>query len=192
MAFIEWFQMLPAINKNLIVQNWQTLKNATMVHFMNATWCAKEQSNAFRMRFCDSKNHDESLVEYVIRKKMHLTLLQPTAFDQLIHEIVVIGALPGWVTIVRPEELGRQWTEFIKHINNHSQALIDAKAGSNLLGRLEKLEQGQGARSHFTKPNKSSGNKFRKDKKGNMKAAAREALVGFRKDLPEPNFKSSD
>jgi hypothetical protein len=96
----NWLQTLPAVDNNLIVQNWQTLKNAIMVHLMNATWCAKERSNAFCMRFCDSKNHDESPVKYMICKKMHLTLLQPMAFNQLIHKMVVIGAPLGWVTIV--------------------------------------------------------------------------------------------
>src|ERR1700761_1765658 len=113
-----------------------------MSHFMNSVWCAKERTKASRMRFRDSGNSEELPVDYVMRKKMHLTLLQRMPFDQLIHEII-IGAPAGWETILRIDDLGGQWTEFINRVHQHSQALTEAKSSSNLLRQIEHLERGK-------------------------------------------------
>ncbi|QRW03995.1 hypothetical protein RhiLY_02994 [Ceratobasidium sp. AG-Ba] len=167
-----WYHSLPLVDQVQIWASWTTLKAAISAHFMNSTWIAAQRTKAQRMRFKDHGNSDELPIDYVLRKKMHLTLITPMPFDQLIHEII-IGAPAGWQTILRIDDLGGQWTEFINRVHNHSQALIDAKNGANIIKRVENLEQRK-----F----------FKKDKNGKFKSVSREAKIGDRKDLPKPNF----
>ncbi|QRV94988.1 hypothetical protein RhiJN_23006 [Ceratobasidium sp. AG-Ba] len=119
-----WYHSLPLVDQIQIRASWTTLKAAISAHFMNSTWIAAQRTKAQRMRFRDHGNSDELPIDYVLRKKMHLTLITPMPFDQLIHEII-IGAPAGWQTILRIDDLGGQWTEFINRVHNHSQALID-------------------------------------------------------------------
>ncbi|QRV75095.1 hypothetical protein RhiJN_03110 [Ceratobasidium sp. AG-Ba] len=182
-----WYHSLPLVDQVQIWASWTTLKAAISAHFMNSTWIAAQRTKAQRMRFKDHGNSDELPIDYVLRKKMHLTLITPMPFDQLIHEII-IGAPAGWQTILRIDDLGGQWTEFINRVHNHSQALIDAKNGANIIKRVENLEQRQShVKSHFSNP-KKSGRFFKKDKNGKFKSVSREAKIGDRKDLPKPNF----
>ncbi|QRV83408.1 Retrovirus-related Pol polyprotein from transposon [Ceratobasidium sp. AG-Ba] len=159
-AFMWWYG-IPKATRDMATINWDTLRAAISAHFMPVTWLTKQRTNAARMRFRDAGNSDEQPVDFCLRKKLHLTLINPMAFDQLIHEIM-ISAPAGWQTILRIDDLQGEWTEFINRVHQHSQALIDAKQGS----------------SKF----------FKKDKKGKFKSVSRAGKIGDRKDLPRPNF----
>ncbi|QRV77005.1 Transposon Tf2-1 polyprotein [Ceratobasidium sp. AG-Ba] len=90
------------------------------------------------------------------------------SFDQLIHEII-IGAPPGWQTILRIDDLQGEWTEFVNQVHTHSQALIESKSTPNIHHRLEHLEQDRNRKkvnSHFS--GTKSGNKFFKKDKGKL------------------------
>ncbi|KAG8794786.1 hypothetical protein FRC12_021709 [Ceratobasidium sp. 428] len=83
----NWYHSLPALDQNLIVISWQALKNALISHFMTPTWCAKMRTKAYQMHFREAGETDETPSDFITRKKMYLVLLQPMAFDQLIHKI---------------------------------------------------------------------------------------------------------
>ncbi|QRV90335.1 Retrovirus-related Pol polyprotein from transposon [Ceratobasidium sp. AG-Ba] len=185
----NWWFSIPRDTRDYITIDWYSLRAAISSHFMNATWMAKQRSYANKMRFRDGGNSDELPIDYVLRKKKNLLLIQTMSFDQLIHEII-IGAPAGWQTILRIDDLQGEWTEFVNRVHTHSQALIEAKSTSNIHHRLERLEQNHNRKkvnSHFS--GTKSGNKFFKKEKGKLKSVSREAKIGERKDLPKPNFK---
>ncbi|KAG9078279.1 hypothetical protein FS749_009740 [Ceratobasidium sp. UAMH 11750] len=183
----SWYQSLPLIDRQVMIDSWATLKAALMTHFMNPAWCAAEIAKANRIRFHDRGHKNKKPVDYVVRKKLHLTLLQTWEFDPLIWEILQ-GAPQQWGVILRTDNLGGQWTEFINRVQQHSDALInarsDGKGNSQLEHHLERLERKllRRSNSHFSKPSK-----FKKsDKKGKGKAKAH--LVRSSPGLPKPRF----
>ncbi|KAG9087385.1 hypothetical protein FS749_002944 [Ceratobasidium sp. UAMH 11750] len=183
----SWYQSLPLIDCQVMINSWATLKAALMTHFMNPAWCAAKIAKANRIRFHDRGHENEKPVDYVVRKKLHLTLLRTWEFDPLIWEILQ-GAPQQWGVILRTDDLGGQWTEFINRVQQHSDALInarsDGKGNSQLEHRLERLERklSHHSNSHFSKPSK-----FKKsDKKG--KGKAKSHLVGSSPGLPKPRF----
>ncbi|KAG8709418.1 hypothetical protein FRC08_018359 [Ceratobasidium sp. 394] len=132
----SWYQSLPLIDHQVMIDSWATLKAALMTHFMNPAWCAAEIAKANRIRFRDRGHENEKPVDYVVCKKLHLTLLRTWEFDPLIWEILQ-GAPQQWGVILRTDDLGGQWTKFINCVQQHSDALINAKSDGKGNSQLE-------------------------------------------------------
>ncbi|QRV87090.1 Retrovirus-related Pol polyprotein from transposon [Ceratobasidium sp. AG-Ba] len=178
----NWWFSIPRDTRDYITIDWYSLRAAISSHFMNATWMAKQRSYANKMRFRHGGNSDELPIDYVLRKKKNLMLIQTMSFNQLIHEII-IGAPAGWQTILRIDDLQGEWTEFVNRVHTHSQALIESKSTSNIHHRLERLEQDRNRKkvnSHFS--GTKSGNKFFKKDKGKLKSPN---FKSFQKRLPK-------
>ncbi|KAG8793312.1 hypothetical protein FRC12_003103 [Ceratobasidium sp. 428] len=162
----NWYHSLPALDRNLIVLSWQALKKALISHFMTPAWCAKMRTKANHMHFREAGETDGTPSNCIARKKMYLVLLQPMAFDQLIHKIL-LGAPQAWNTILRVDDLQGEWTEFSNRVAHHEQSLIKAKNSSNLQHRIERLERGNHkTNSHLSRPNNKPNRSFKKDRNG--------------------------
>ncbi|QRV97198.1 hypothetical protein RhiJN_25217 [Ceratobasidium sp. AG-Ba] len=136
----NWWFSIPRETRAASSIDWYTLRAAMAAHFMNPTWMAEQRSIANKIRFRSKGHSQEEPIEYVLRKKRHLTLIQTLSFDLLIHEIM-IGAPSGWQTILRIDDLQGEWTEFINRVHTHSHALIEAKSSSSIQQRMEQLEE---------------------------------------------------
>ncbi|QRW10607.1 Retrovirus-related Pol polyprotein from transposon [Ceratobasidium sp. AG-Ba] len=135
-----------------------------MNQFMHTRWFNDQVYKKQRMRFRDSKHEDEKPLAYVIRKKLHMQLLQPQTFDILIYEIMA-GAPTAWAQILRVEELDGQWTTFVSRVQQYEDLLIEAKyqeKSGQIMRCLERLEKNSHnrhshARVAHPEPHKSKG-----------------------------------
>ncbi|QRV78981.1 Retrovirus-related Pol polyprotein from transposon [Ceratobasidium sp. AG-Ba] len=184
----EWWISIPWEDRETFMENWGTLKNVIMNQFMHTRWFNDQVYKTQRMRFRDSKHEDEKPLAYVIRKKLHMQLLQPQTFDILIYEIMA-GAPTAWAQILRVEELDGQWTTFVSRVQQYEDLLIEAKyqeKSGQIMRRLERLEKNSHnrhshARVAHPKPHKSKG-------KGKARARNANALIGQRNDQPVPCY----
>ncbi|KAF8596459.1 hypothetical protein BDV93DRAFT_405737, partial [Ceratobasidium sp. AG-I] len=118
----RWFQSLSQDVKEAITQNWDTLQNAIISHFMTRAWYDKQKSKALRMCYRDEGNSSETPSDYIIRKKEHLTLIQTYSPTELIYEIMA-GAPPNWQTILRLAEVDT-WEDFQNQVCYYEDTLI--------------------------------------------------------------------
>ena len=99
----DWFYSLPESTRDTIQVNWNTLKDAIRVHYMNRHWLDLQKAKANKVKYREAGYTRESPSEYFIRKLQLLELVFDYSDAELIAEIMA-GAPVLWNTILNPRQ----------------------------------------------------------------------------------------
>jgi hypothetical protein len=119
----SWWFSLPSVHRQIVTENWDTLKKEIRAYWMNQSWIEKAQIRANRCRYRESGHSSETPTEYVIRKLELLAYVYNYTPSQTMSEIL-LKAPRMWSTVVNPRNY-KDLASFQTAIKYHEDLLID-------------------------------------------------------------------
>lgn len=189
----EWYYSLSRERREMISQDWGTLRVAIKGYFMDRKWQLEQESQAHSARYRDRGHERETPTEYFIRKKRLLSWTSSGDSDAQMIAQIMKGTPPHWRShlntffIRTVEDLGNQ-------IKYHEDSLLGDPSTRmdmrNLESKLDTLLQRQGRSQDWRdrRPNNSS---FSRRDKGHGRRATTH-LVGWSPSLEKPQWPRDD
>ncbi|KAB5587895.1 Retrovirus-related Pol polyprotein [Ceratobasidium theobromae] len=127
----NWFGALDFNYRRQITANWETLKLAMVIHFMDRHYLETQKAKALEAKYRQRGHEHETPEDYVIRKAKELTSFTDWTDMELMLE-VMNGAPESWHVLVNPQRIP-DWNTFLDEISWNQQQLM--KLGHDLGGK---------------------------------------------------------
>jgi hypothetical protein len=119
----EWWDQHDAAQRNIMANSWHALRVRLSRFFWTPIWVTNARSKALAAKYRDNHNHRETPVQFVLRKRKLIDIVEDWQDVDIIAE-VARSAPTQWRTIVNHEEIA-DWATYLTRIKEQEDLLHD-------------------------------------------------------------------